>query len=485
MLVERAGADVLIHPCTSVCATVDLPGSKSLTNRYLTCLALADGIGEIQRVTLADDVERMIAGLQALEIRIEVLAHDAESADKSVCEPVQDPRLSSGATAPGMEKQRVGHSCFPAHATGSRIQIPRARSAAVQVHGCGGFIPAIEAEIDVGHAGTTMRFLTALCCLGQGRYRLDGSQRMRARPIGQLVDGLRDLGGAIGYEDREGFPPLTLAARGLRGGSLHFAAPPSSQYVSALLMVASYAAHDVLIQIDGSPPSKPYIDMTIAAMRSLGVEVLTSVDAARYVILAGQRYQARTIQVEPDASAATYFWAAAAITGGSVRVRGLTRRSFQGDVAFVDVLARMGCRIFEDENALGVEGPPVGQLAGVDVDLNAMPDTAQTLAVAALFARGPTRIRNVANLRIKETDRLAALQNELQRLGARVELTSDGLSVDPPAQITPARIATYDDHRMAMSFALAGLRCEGVIIADADCVSKSFPDFFGVLASLA
>jgi 3-phosphoshikimate 1-carboxyvinyltransferase len=352
----------------------------------------------------------------------------------------------------------------------------------IVVTGSRGNLEADDVEIEVGNAGTAMRFLTGLACLGFGRRRLDGSSRMRERPIGALVDVLRALGGQIGYDGNVGFPPLTVLARGLRGGEVAFDAPPSSQFLSALLMVAPYATQDVLIRVEGAVPSQPYVDMTVDVMRALGVEALATV--GRYVVPAWQRYQAGEYAIEPDASAATYFWTAAAVTGGHVRVDGLTRRSRQGDVGFVDVLAQMGCRVREDASSLGVEAPGDGRLCGVAVDLNAMPDTVQTLAVAALCADGPTEIRNVANLRIKETDRIAALATELTRLGARVETRADGLTIHPPERITPAEIRTYDDHRMVMSFALAGLIVDGVVIQGAGCVSKSFPEFFEVLGAL-
>ncbi|MFQ5805142.1 MAG: 3-phosphoshikimate 1-carboxyvinyltransferase [Phycisphaerae bacterium] len=432
MLVEPSGADVRLHPVGPVDAVVRLPGSKSLTNRYLLCMALADGHSTLRAASLSDDALRMIDGLRRLGIHVE-LHDDAEL---------------------------------------------------IEIRGCRGQIPAGEAELDAGNAGTAMRFLTALACLGRGRYRLDGSARMRERPIGQLVGALQELGAGIGHDEAEGYPPLTMVARGLAGGQVELVSPLSSQFVSALLMVAPYATRDVLIRITGEVLSRPYMDMTIKVMRSLGVEVLASDDFDRFVVPATQRYRADDIAIEPDASAATYFWAAAAISGGRVRVRGLSCRSLQGDAGFVDVLERMGCQVEEREDALGVKGPPAGTLRGIDIDLNAMPDAAQTLAVVALFATGPTRISNVANLRIKETDRLAALESELIRLGARVEMSGDGLTITPPAQITPAAIETYDDHRMVMSFALVGLGADGIVVKGADCVSKSFPDFFGALARL-
>jgi len=223
--------------------------------------------------------------------------------------------------------------------------------------------------------------------------------------------------------------------------------------------------------------------MTIAVMRSLGVEAL-SAEGRRFIVPNAQRYRAGEVNIEPDASAASYFWAAAAVTGGRVRVRDLTRASFQGDVGFVDVLERMGCRVNAGDDYIEVQGPSVGGLQSLDVDLNEMPDVVQTLAVVALFAKGVTRIRNVASLRIKETDRLAALGTELTKLGGAVEVSDDGLVVTPPARVTPATVDTYNDHRMAMSFALAGLAVGGIVIKDADCVSKSFPDYFETLASL-
>ncbi len=430
--VERTGRDVRLHPVGPLRGTVRLPGSKSLTNRYLACTALADGRSLLRGASLSDDAHAMLAALGALGINA------------------------------GVEDE----------------------AGTLSVVGGRGHIPETDADLNVGHAGTAMRFLTALVALGHGRYRLDGSPRMRQRPIGPLVDGLRALGALVEYEGVEGYPPLVVHARGLAGGEVAFATPPSSQYVSALLMVAPYAQQDVLVSVAGRLTSRPYVDMTIATMRALGVEVLEG-DDQRFVVAASQRYRAGEYTIEPDATAATYFWSAAAITGGAVLVRGLTRASRQGDVGFVDVLAQMGCRLHASAEGLGVAAPADGRLRGVAVDLNEMPDTVQTLAVTALFADGPTEIRNVGNLRIKETDRIAALASELGRLGARVTARADGLTIHPPARVQPAAIETYDDHRMAMSFALAGLCVDGVVIREAGCVSKSFPGFFDALARLA
>jgi len=237
-----------------------------------------------------------------------------------------------------------------------------------------------------------------------------------------------------------------------------------------------------MIEVRGRGVSRPYLDLTLDVMRTMGVEVLEM--DGRYIVPAAQRYHGRAIDIEPDASGASYFWAAAAVTGGRVAVPGLGRASRQGDVRFCDVLTQMGCTAAEQQGGIEVQGPPPGGLRGIDVDLNDMPDTVQTLAVVALFAQGPTRIRNVANLRIKETDRLDALRRELTKLGARVELHEAGLTVHPPAVVRPAAIDTYGDHRMAMSFAIAGLRCGGLVIRDAACVSKSVPEFYDLLNGL-
>ena len=422
---------ISIQPVYNLDATVRAPGSKSLTNRYLACAALADGRSTLRGASVSDDTRAMLDGLDRLGVQTELHADRRD----------------------------------------------------ITIMGCRGHVPADEAEIDVGDAGTAMRFLTGLACLGYGQYRLDGSARMRQRPIGALVEALQSLGAHIGYDGVEGCPPLSVMARGLAGGEVVCQTPPSSQFVSALLMVAPYARQDVLIRIDGTLVSQPYVDMTIDVMRSMGVELLAA-DGRRFIVPAFQRYQSGEFAIEPDASAATYLWTAAAITGGRVRTCGLTRRSRQGDARFVDVLARMGCGVREDDLSLEVAAPAGGRLTGIDIDLNDMPDTVQTLAVAALFADGPTSIRNVANLRVKETDRLAALEAELVRLGARVELRDDGLTIHPPPRITPAEIRTYGDHRMAMSFALAGLVVDGVVIRSAGCVSKSFPDFFAVLHAM-
>lgn len=426
-MIERIGRDIRVRHLGPIDGVAQPPGSKSLTNRRLLIAALADGQTQLTGASLSDDAYAMISGLRRLGVRVEV----------------DD------------------------------------RAARLDIAGCRGHLPATSAEIDVGAAGTAMRFLTALMCLGGGRFHIDGSPRMRERPIGDLVDALRELGAGIGYDEAEGYPPLTVMANGLTGGEVVLHKPPSSQFITALLLITPYATRDTLIRIEDGYPSQPYVEMTLQLLRESGVDVLTA--DGRFIVPAFQRYRAGEYAIEPDASAATYFWACAAIAGGRALVRGVTRASRQGDAGFVDVLARMGCEIKETSDGLMVERHVDTPLRGIDVDLNAMPDTAQTLAVVALFAEAPTRIRGVANLRVKETDRLAALRTELSKLGGRVTLHDDGLTIEPPARMAPADIDTYDDHRMAMSFALAGLGGVEVAIRGADCVSKSFPRYFDAL----
>ncbi len=425
--------DITLRPVVRpVDQTVSLPGSKSLTNRALVVAAMADGVSHVDGLLLADDTRHMLDALGSLGIGIQL--------DETV---------------------------------------PRAT-----ITGCAGHWPNGEADIFCGNAGTVMRFLTAACCTGCGAYRLDGVPRMRERPIAPLVDALRELGAAIGYAEREGYCPVTIRSRGrLRGGRVRFSRPPSSQFISALLIAAPLAMGDVMIEIAGALPSKPYVAMTLGVMEAFGAAVVED-GMQQFVVPAPQRYSAANYHVEPDASAASYLFAAAAITGGRITVEGLGSASCQGDMGFLDVLEQMGCAIERGATETTVRGPAEGGLKGVDVDLNDAPDVAQTLAVLAAFAEGPTRIRNVSNLRVKETDRLFALSTELDRMGVPTEVFEDGLAILPSGPPTASDVHTYDDHRMAMSFAVAGLRLDGMVIRDADCVSKTFPGFFGLWARL-
>lgn len=347
------------------------------------------------------------------------------------------------------------------------------------VFGKGGTIPVASAELFVGNSGTTVRFLTAMLAVGRGRFKLDGVPRMRERPIRDLLSSLSQLGVPATSEAGNGCPPVILEAAGLPGGRATIRGDVSSQFLSGLLMAAPYARSPVQLTISGQLVSQPYVRMTLAVMKSFGID-LSSDELSQFDIAAPRRYAGCQYEIEPDASAASYFWAAAAITGGTVTVEGLSQNSLQGDVAFCDCLRQMGCEVRYETNATTVVGRP---LRGIDVNMNAISDTVQTLGAVALFAEGPTTIRGVGHIRHKETDRIGALATELRKLGASVDELDDGLRITP-GLLRGATIETYDDHRMAMSLALAGLKQPGVIINDPDCTAKTYPDFFQDLEKL-
>jgi 3-phosphoshikimate 1-carboxyvinyltransferase len=417
------------HP---IDADVHVPGSKSITNRALLIAALAEGESELTGALYSDDTRYMAAALNGLGIAVE--------SDEA----------------------------------GERFH----------VRGGGGTFPASNADLFVGNSGTAMRFLTAALPLGTGSYRIDGIPRMRKRPIAPLLDALNALGADASSEEGTGCPPVAVRASGLRGGTVVMPGDQSSQYFSALLMGAPYTWEGVTVNVAGDLVSKPYMPLTASVMAAFGVQAeLDMTSWQEFRVAPGQRYQGRVYHIEPDASNASYFFAAAAVTGGRVQVNGLGTSSSQGDLKFVDVLAAMGCEVRIGADFVEVRGPGRGNLRGVDLDLNAISDTAQTLAAIAPFADGPTTIRGVAHARLKETDRVAAIATELRRLGQRVDETPDGVTIHP-APITPADIQTYDDHRMAMSFAITGLRAPGVRILDPGCVAKTFPDFFNRLEQI-
>lgn len=420
-------AGILIKPVTKpVQGTVRPPGSKSLTNRALIVAALAEGNSELLGVLDSVDTRVMIDSLRQLGIS---LVHDLEQ-------------------------------CV------------------IETQGCAGKPPVERAELWLENSGTSIRFLTALCALGHGTYRLDGNSRMRQRPIGDLVMALQQLGVEARCELNTDCPPALVTSHGLRGGQTVMNAHVSSQYLSALLMVAPCAQGPVEIRLSGELVSEPYIDMTLGVMARFGVVVDTAEPGVFRV--APQRYRGTVYEIEPDASAASYFFAAAAITGGEVTVNGLSEYALQGDLRFLEVLEQMGCRVGWAPQGVTLRG---GELRGVDVDMNAISDTVQTLAAVAPFANGPTTIRNVAHIRHKETDRITAVTTELRRLGVEVEERDDGLTIHP-GPMHAATIDTYDDHRMAMSFALIGLKQPGVTIANPECTSKTYPEFFSDLDRL-
>jgi 3-phosphoshikimate 1-carboxyvinyltransferase len=409
------------------------PGSKSITNRALVCAALADGTSILRGALASEDTHVMLDSLRRLGLHVEV-------------------------------------------GDGGQTLV---------VAGMGGKLPAPQAELFVGNSGTTIRFLTAVCALGTGRYVLDGVPRMRQRPIGDLLSALRQLGVRCGGQEADQFPPVWIEGGGLRGGTAKVRGDISSQFLSGLLLAAPKAQGPVTLVVDGPLVSRPYVTMTLQIMRAFGITVEAA--GSQFFVPAPQPYRPTDYAIEPDASAASYFWAAAAITGGCVTVQGLSRRSLQGDVAFVECLAQMGCAVEAEDHALTVRGRA---LRGIEVDMNAISDTVPTLAVVALFAEGPTTIRGVAHIRHKETDRIEDLARELRKFGAVVETRPDGLTIVPPAATAMpgagpvAPIETYRDHRMAMSFALAGLVRPGVVILDPSCTAKTYPDFFADLTRL-
>jgi 3-phosphoshikimate 1-carboxyvinyltransferase len=421
-------SNVTIRPIAPpLSASVSVPGSKSLTNRALLLAALAEGPTRITDASFADDVHHFTEALSTLGFEIE---RDAAQRTITVC-------------------------------------------------GQAGRIPARQGSLFVGNAGTAARFLTAFLTLGHGEWVLDGDSRMRERPIGDLVEALTQLGATLAAT--RGCPPVRISASGLHGGRARLKGSVSSQFVSAMLMVAPYARHPVELELSTALGSRPYVDMTVAIMRAFGVDVLRQ--GYRSFTLPLARYRSpSTYAIEPDASAASYFFAAPAICGGTVLVRHIPRHSLQGDVAFLDLLRDMGCEVSHEDEGVRVSG--ASALRGIDADMRDIPDTAQTLAAIAPFASTPTRIRGIATARVKETDRIHATCTELRRLGVRVEEHTDGLTIFPCERIAPATVHTYGDHRMAMAFALIGLRVPGVTIDDPSCVSKTFPGFFDVLGAL-
>ena len=414
-----------------VVGTVNVPGSKSITNRALPIAALARGESVLTGALFSDDTRYMAAALNQLGIRV-----------------VSDPAAQS-----------------------------------FTVTGCDGVIPADNAELFLGNSGTSVRFLAAMVALGQGTFVLDGVPRMRERPIAPLLGALGELGVSVKSLMAEGYPPVQVDANGISGNSVTMAGDKSSQYFTGLLMAAPYAEQGMTIHVDGELVSQPYIDITADVMAAFGVDAEIDEDYRTFKVASGQRYEGQVYHIEPDASNASYFFAAAAITGGEVRVEGLGIESLQGDLDFVYVLEAMGASIDVRENDTIVRGPADGVLRGGDFDMTEISDTAQTLAAIAPFADSPVTIRGVAHNRIKETDRIANVAIELRKLGQEVDEFEDGMTIHP-GPVTPAEIETYDDHRMAMSFGVTGLRAPGVRILDPGCTAKTFPDYFDRLIEL-
>ena len=420
-----------LAPVARMAGSVTLPGSKSISNRTLLLAALARGSTEVAGLLDADDVRILLDALHALGVDIE----------------------------------------------------PRPERRAWVVHGGGGRFPVSHARLFLGNAGTALRPLTAVLALCGGDYELRGTPRMHERPIGDLVDALRSLGADIRYLGREGFPPLAIGRGRLQWGErVSVRGEMSSQFITALLMALPLGGKAIGVDIAGELISRPYVEMTRRLMARFGVTVRWE-DAHRLSVPATDAYESPgQITVEGDASSASYFLAAGALGGGPVRVRGVGRDSIQGDIGFADTLAAMGAEVICGADWVEARGRP--PLRAIDADFNAMPDAAMTAAIAALFAQGTSTLRHIGSWRVKETDRIAAMATELTKLGAQVGAGPDWLSITPPAKLKPATIDTYDDHRMAMCFALAALGGVAIRINDPACVTKTFPDYFAMFRSL-
>ncbi|SHF32230.1 3-phosphoshikimate 1-carboxyvinyltransferase [Vibrio gazogenes] len=421
-----------LQPIKSIQGEINLPGSKSVSNRALLLAALAKGTTRLTNLLDSDDIRHMLNALKSLGVSYRL------SEDKTIC-----------------EVDGLGH--------------------------------AFQSERDVlelflGNAGTAMRPLAAALCLGTGTYTLTGEPRMKERPIGHLVDALRQAGADIQYLENEHFPPLRIQGTGLKGGTVRIDGSISSQFLTAFLMSAPLADSETRIEIVGELVSKPYIDITLHIMATFGISV-TNNDYREFIIQGGQSYVSPgDFLVEGDASSASYFLAAAAIQGGSVKVTGIGKNSIQGDIHFADALEKMGAKIEWGDDYICAHR---GTLKAVDMDFNHIPDAAMTIATTALFAEGTTTIRNVYNWRVKETDRLTAMATELRKVGAQVEEGEDYIVITPPVVLQHAAIDTYDDHRMAMCFSLVALSETPVTINDPGCTSKTFPDYFDRLKGLS
>ncbi len=408
-------------------AIVRPPGSKSITNRALLLASLARGTSKLTGVLDSEDTRLMADGLRTLGVSM-------------------------------------------------KIDWPRG---VASVEGVGGRFPIKSSEIFCGNSGTTLRFLTAALAFSGGKHKLFGVDRMHERPVGDLVTALQMLGCKISTTSPGECPPVLIDSPPIAGGKTSIPSGTSSQFISALLMAAPLASANVTVKLEGNPVSAPYIDMTLKMMPKFGV--FAKVVGVREFQVSRGIYQGTIFDIEPDASAASYFFAAAAIVGGTIRVVLPGQNSLQGDVDFVDLLERMGCAVSREAESVVVTGPAQ---EGIDCDMSKISDTAQTLAVLAMFVSGPTSIRGIAHNRVKETDRIGNLAIELRKLGATVHESEDGMTI-VPGELRPATIETYDDHRMAMSLALAGLKIPGVRINNPECVRKTFPDYFAELAKLS
>ncbi|MGD8228299.1 MAG: 3-phosphoshikimate 1-carboxyvinyltransferase [Desulfobacteraceae bacterium] len=408
---------------SSIDATVRIPGSKSITHRALITASLASGESDLEAFLASEDTLYTVKGLQELGVEIST---DGDHA---------------------------------------------------KVQGTGGDFPSAGSgrEIFLGNSGTSYRLLLSTIALARGEYMVTGTPRMHDRPIGDLVRALSELGVEASCSQREDFPPVSVKAKGIRGGKVEIAGDKSSQYVSSLLLVAPYAEEDVEVEVTGGLVSQPYVDVTLDVMKTFGISVER--DGYRYFkVYSGQRYGPRKFKIGGDISTASYFWAAAAVTGGTIRTANIhPHTTKQGDIGLLDIMEEMGCRIEKRAESVVVQGRA---LSGTEVDMGSMPDMVPTLAAMALFASGRTRIRNVSHLRLKESDRLRAIATEWRRLGGRIEELADGLVIHGGGPLSGTVVDSHNDHRIAMSLAVVGLRIPGLSIRGEGCVNKSFPGFW-------
>ncbi len=419
-----------LEPISRVNGTVTLPGSKSLSNRILLLAALASGTTVVENLLDSDDIRHMLGALKLL---------------------------------------------------GVNVTLNEERTVAT-VEGVGGVFKTPSAPLFLGNAGTAYRPLTAVLAAVSGEYELIGEPRMEERPIGHLVDALQTLGGDVTYTKHKDYPPLKIVGGQINGGEVEIDGSISSQFLTALLMAAPLFNGDTNITIKGTLVSKPYIDITLGVMARFGIDVEHS-DYVTFNVKGGQQYQSvERIMVEGDASSASYFVAAAAIAGGEIEIKGVGAKSVQGDIGFAKVMEQVGAKIDWYDERLVVRK---GELNGVDIDANAIPDAAMTLATVALFAKGKTAIRNIYNWRVKETDRLYAMATELRKVGAEVVEGEDFIEITPPEHFNDVAIDTYDDHRIAMCFAMVAVGGKPITINDPKCTYKTFPTFFNVLASVS
>ena len=414
-----------IKPAKIKNCEISVPGSKSYTHRILIASTLSDGICSIDNALKSEDTLITISALQQMGIKIEA----------------DDNRFI--------------------------------------IYGANGEFQHTKEPVYLGNSGTSMRLLTALASLGKGRYVFTGTERMKERPIQDLLDALNQMEVVAYSINTNGCPPVEIKGGKLKGGKITINCKTSSQYLSAILLIAPFTEQDLEINVTKGTVSRPYIDMTVDVMKKFGINVMRN-GYNSFKVQKGQKYKARSYSVEPDCSQAGYFWEAAAITGACIKVKGITKDSHQGDVHFTGLLEEMGCKVLHEKDGISVTG---GSLSSIEADMADMPDMVPTLAVVSAFAKGTTIIKNVKHLKAKESDRLTSVVNDLSKMGIEAKLSDTGLAIKG-GRPHGAEISTYKDHRIAMSFAIAGLKVPGIFIKDEKCVEKSFPDFWKVFSGL-